>query len=505
MHNSPVLIGCHQITEKNGNSNPVELMTQAALGAIADAGLAEDAIHTIDTLIVPGMVIDEAKAGGLPGNGFKNVPHSVSRALGIDPQRQYYTGTGGNTPQMLVNQFAEKIANGDCETVLIAGGEALDTMISQLMAGKDLASWQQESDRPIDCLAPTRDPATAHEVAHGIDLPAMVYPLFENALRHHYQRSQDAHMRTIGEIYERFNATAAANPFSWFPQQRSAQEIVTVNEKNRYIGFPYTKYLNSVIQVNMAAALILTSEENARALGVAPEQMVYLHGCADALDHWYMFERENYYSSPALQVAAKKALGMAQKHIDDIDYFDIYSCFPSAVQIACDALGLAHDDPRGLSITGAMPYFGGPGNNYTLHSIATMMQRLREKPGSFGLLNANGWFITKHSIGVYSTQPGDTPWQRKQPADYQKEIDALPKPAFTETPEGKASIETFTVMHGRNGPERALIIGRLENDTRFIANTAEDPAIFNALMQDDVIGRTGYVSRKDELNIFTLE
>jgi acetyl-CoA C-acetyltransferase len=255
----------------------------------------------------------------------------------------------------------------------------------------------------------------------------------------------------------------------------------------------------------MAAALILTSEENARALGVAPEQMVYLHGCADALDHWYMFERENYYSSPALQVAAKKALGMAQKHIDDIDYFDIYSCFPSAVQIACDALGLAHDDPRGLSITGAMPYFGGPGNNYTLHSIATMMQRLREKPGSFGLLNANGWFITKHSIGVYSTQPGDTPWQRKQPADYQKEIDALPKPAFTETPEGKASIETFTVMHGRNGPERALIIGRLENDTRFIANTAEDPAIFNALMQDDVIGRTGYVSRKDELNIFTLE
>jgi acetyl-CoA C-acetyltransferase len=306
----------------------------------------------------------------------------------------------------------------------------------------------------------------------------------------------------LGKLYQGFNAVAAKNPLSWFPTERSAQEISTVSAGNRYVGFPYTKFLNSVIQVNMGAAVILTSVAKARELGVANDRMVYLHGCADANDIWNVSERVNYQSSPAVRTMGEKAFTMAGKTIDEIDYFDIYSCFPSAVQIACDELGLAHDDARGLTVTGGLPYFGGPGNNYVMHSIATMMNVLRGNPGKFGLLNANGWFITKHSLGIYSTKPLEEDWRREPPADYQQAILDEIHPAFTESPNGSATIETYTVLHGREGVQRALVIGLLEDGTRFIAETPGDEKTLLQMMDREMLGASGTVTSGAEKNLF---
>jgi acetyl-CoA C-acetyltransferase len=252
----------------------------------------------------------------------------------------------------------------------------------------------------------------------------------------------------------------------------------------------------------MGAAVIMTSLARARELGVAEDRMVYLHGCGDANDIWYLGERANYYSSPAVHTIGEKALAMAGKTIDDMDYLDIYSCFPSAVQIACDELGIAHDDPRGLTVTGGLPYFGGPGNNYVMHSIATMMDKLRADPGSFGLLNGNGWFITKHSLGIYSTTPPEHPWQRENPGDYQQQILEQAHPGFTETPRGRATIETYTVLHGRKGVESALVIGRLEDGTRFLAETPDDASTLQAMMDREVLGLGGAVSGDSGRNLF---
>src|SRR6185295_16055551 len=154
-----------------------------------------------------------------------------------------------------------------------------------------------------------------------------------------------------------------------------------------------------------------------------------------------------------------------------IDLFYLYSCFPSAVEIGCQEIGLREDDPRGLTVTGGLPYFGGPGNNYVTHSIAEMMRRVRGRPGSFGLVTANGNYVTKHAYGVYSTTPVQGTWRRESPAVLQAELDALPKAPFTETPAGEATIETYTVMHGRHGPEYSVVFGRLRADgRRFVAN-----------------------------------
>lgn len=194
---------------------------------------------------------------------------------------------------------------------------------------------------------------------------------------------------------------------------------------------------------------------------------------------------------------------MAGKTIDQIDIFDLYSCFPSAVEIACRELGLREDDPRGLTITGGLPYFGGPGNSYVLHSISEMIRQTRARPGKFGLVTANGNYITKHSWGVYSTTPTLGTWTREDPKKLQAEIDALPKAPFTETPSGAAAIETYTIMHGKNGPEYSIVIGR-ENASgrRFVANTASDVATLMDFQEKEGLGRPGIVTSEGGKNVF---
>jgi len=501
----PVIIGGGQLTDKREPeeaATPIELMAEAARRAADDAGPGDALLQAIDALVAVGLVVDDITVKSPMAGMFRNVPLSVCNALGIDPAQRWYTDTGGNTPQKLVNCFAEKIANGEHSAVLLTGAEALNTMIARLKKGLDLDAWQDDPGGEPEVLGDSRLPATEHEVAYGIKEPANIYPLFENALRGKYGHSLAEHQRHMGELYQRFNAVAAENPLSWFPTPRSAEEIATVSESNRYVGFPYTKYLNSVIQVNMGAAVIMTSLAKARELGIAEDRMVYLHGCGDGNDLWYLSERADYCSSPAIRTIGEKALAMAGKSIEEIDYFDLYSCFPSAVEIACDELGIAHDDPRGLTVTGGLPYFGGAGNNYAMHAIVHMMDKLRAKPGSFGLLNANGWFVTKHSIGVYSTTPPNKPWQREDPASYQAAIEDQVHPPFTETPEGSATVETYTVLHGRDGVEKAIIIGRLEDGTRFLADTPDDAETLQALMDKEVLGLAGQVSQVDGRNLF---
>jgi len=144
-----------------------------------------------------------------------------------------------------------------------------------------------------------------------------------------------------------------------------------------------------------------------------------------------------------------------------------------------------------LTVTGGLPYFGGPGNNYVMHSIAQMVSRMRRHPGAFGLVTANGNYVTRHAAGLYSTQPLDHEWVREEPSILQRELDAMPKAPFTETPSGTGTIESYTVVHSKSGPELGIVVGRLADDTRFIANTPSDPALFADLERRDALGATG--------------
>ncbi len=501
----PVLIGFGQLTDKSPleeAGTPLDLMARAVTAAAEDAGPGNTLLAEVDTLVAVGLTVDEPNSGSKLGGMFRNVPLTLCQRLGIDPERRFYTDTGGNTPQKMVNLFSERISQGECNTVIIAGAEALDTMIKRLKGGMDLDSWSDDPGGRPEILGTPRTPQTPHEDSYGVNTPSTIYPLFENALRGKYGESVDAHRSHMGALYQRFNEVAAANPLSWFPTRRNAEEIATESASNRFVGFPYTKYLNSVIRVNMGGALIMTNVAEARRMGVAQDKWVYLHGCGDACDAWFVHERQDYHSSPAIRTIGQQALSMAGVTIADMDYFDIYSCFPSAVQIACDELGIAHDDPRPLTVTGGLPYFGGPGNNYVTHSIGAMMQTLRANPGKWGLVNANGWFVTKHSLGVYSTTPPEKPWQREDPASYADIPTQVSAPSFTEQPSGDAAVETYTVLHSRKGPERGLVIGRLTDGTRFFADTPDDMETLSAMQNEEMLNRSGTVSQQNGRNLF---
>lgn len=510
---TPVLIGEGQWTYRGAaaaSPSPLAMIEEAARRAAADAGLADGALAGLDALAVIGFTVD---AGGglarLPFPRLTNPPASLARRLGAHPRWSVYSHMGGNSPQQAVNVIAERIARGETEFALAVGAEFLGALMKRLKTG---AAFDGYGDPPGDealgspeRIGDGRPGATPEETAHGLGFPVNAYPLFENALRARDGRSIEAHQRRLGQLFAPFTRVAAQNSNAWFPVERSAEELITVTDNNRMVSFPYPKYLNAIMEVDQAAGVLIASVAKACELGVPEDRWVYLHGCADAHDLWHPLERQDFHSSPAMRLTGSRALEMAGRTLDQIDLFDLYSCFPVAVEIGAESLGLALDDPRGLTVTGGLPYAGGPGNNYAMHSLAVMMQRLRARRGAFGMVTANGWFLTKQSVGVYSTTPPDRPFERQDPAVIQREIDALPHPETIDRPEGRAVIETYTVSHDRTGYRLGIVIGRYGDGRRFVANTPDDAETLADLESREGVGRTGAVTRSadDRLNIFT--
>jgi len=503
---TPVLVGCGDITDTLTDAgaarSPYDLIAQAARLALADTG-APDIGAAIDTVAVIRQFADTSYRFATPFGGSRNPPRSVAQRLGLNAARHVYSHSGGNMPQALVNRFAEQIAAGATRAVLLCGGEALRTQHALQRSG-GVAEWHEDPGGEPELIGQARHGWSDHEERHRLRAAITVYPMFENAIRGQRGRGPQQHLRCIGELMARFAAVAAANPLATRRAAYTAQALSTVDARNRWIGYPYPRLMNAHAYNDQAAALVMTSVAQARRLGIAPRKWVFLHGCADADDHWFVSERHDFHSSPAIRAASRQALAMAGKTVDEMRFIDLYSCFASAVEIGCAEIGLAEDDARGLTVTGGLPYFGGPGNNYVTHSIGEMMRRLRAHPGAFGLVTANGNYLTKHAFGVYSTTPTAGRWQRQDPARLQAQLDALAKPAFTEAPRGDATIETYTVMHGRDGPEFAVLFGRLNaGGARFIANLSDEPALLWDLQNRDSLGRPGRVAAVDGRNVFT--
>ena len=503
---TPVLIGAGQWTwrgEVASSPSPLAMIEEATRRAAEDAGLDKAALAGLDALAVIGFTVD---AGGglskLPFPRLSNPPASLAKRLGAKPRYSVYSYMGGNSPQQAVNVLAERIARGETELGLLVGAEFLGALMKRLRTGASFDGYGDppgdEDFGPPERIGDGRPGTTPEESAHGLNFPVNTYPLFENALRARDGRSIEAHQQRLGELFAPFTKVAARNPHAWFPTERSAEALVTVTDQNRMISFPYPKYLNAIMEVDQAAGVLIASVAKARELGVPEDRWVYLHGCADAHDLWYPLERQDFHSSPAMRLTGKRALEMAGKTVGEIDLFDLYSCFPVAVEVGAESLGLSLDDPRGFTVTGGLPYAGGPGNNYAMHSLATMVERLRERPGAYGMVTANGWFLTKQSVGIYSTTPPDRPFEREDPAVIQREIDALQHPEIVDRPDGKATIETYTVSHDRSGYRLGIVIGRDSEGRRFVANTPGDPATLADLESREGVGRTGTVRRSDD-------
>lgn len=503
---TPILVGAGQITQREEDPaaarGPMDLTEDAARAAAADSGAGEALLAALDTIVVIRSFSDTSWRFTSPFGRISNPPRELARRLGAgDARRQIYTWPGGNMPQWCVNRLFEQVTRGETAAALIAGGEALSTQKAAQRAGVTL-DWSLDNGEPETVWGVETRGWNDLEDRHRMAGAIFSYPMIENAIRKARGRSVGEHLQAMGRLFAHHAAVAAANPLADRRAGFSAEQIATVGPDNPFIGFPYTKLMNSNAFIDQSAALILTSVAKARELGIAEDRWVHLHGCADCYDHWYLIDRIDYHHSPAMRIANREAQAMAGLDLEAIDHFDLYSCFPSAVELACQEMGLAEDDPRGLTVTGGLPYFGGPGNNYVTHSIGEMMNRVRGAPGSTGYVTANGNYVTKQSVGIYSTRPPEAPFAPRDPAEYQGEIDAVKGPAVAEAADGPARIETYTVMHDRKGPSYAILYGRLADERRFIANTPDDPALLADMVARDYMEATGRVRHEDGLNVF---
>jgi acetyl-CoA C-acetyltransferase len=491
---TPVLVGVGQVSEPPDESlpvtdrvEPVELMARALRAAAVDCAGAGAG----DRLL--------ARAGSIRvmvplSWRYTNPGLIIAERLGLSPAESALTSIGGNSPQTVVNLTALSIAAGDLDVALLTGAESIYTRIAARRdPDRPVLPWtiqSTETPEPVH-LGIDRPAVTEVELARGLDRPITVYPLFENALRSAAGEGIDEHQIKVSEMWARFSEVAAANPHAWSRQARTALELRTVDPDNRMVSFPYPKLFNANDRVDQGAALILCSVDAARSAGVPEERWVFPLSGADAHDHWFLSHRENLRSSPAIRLAGDSALRRAGVGIDDVAHIDLYSCFPCAVQIAADELGLAIDDTdRPLTVTGGLGFAGGPGNNYVSHSIATMAERLRRDPGSFGLVTGLGWYVTKHAVGLWSTTPPNGGFAFENPQD---EVDALPQRAPASGFDGDATIETYTVIHGRGGgPERA-IASLLTKEGARAWGTLTDPDTLQSLEVEEGCGRRARV------------
>jgi acetyl-CoA C-acetyltransferase len=501
---TPVLVGVGQFTERIDAPDyralpPYELAAEAARRAFADTlpgqGALEALAPHVDLIHSARTFEDTGGIGGVPFGRSNNFPRSVARRLGLRPAHAIWEKSGGDSPQKIVSEVCEKIAAGSARFVLVVGAETISTM-RHLQAQKQKPDWSETLDEQVEDRGwGLKGARSRYLLQHGILGAPIGYSLLEQARRGRMGMTREQYAREqMGALFAPFSAIAAANPYSSSAVKAySAEELITPTASNRMISAPYTRLLVSRDQVNQAAALILTSVGMARQLGIAESQWVYLHGYSEAAERRFI-ERADLGASPAAHLAAKAALAAAGVTPPEVSYFDFYSCFPIAVSnTACDALGLAPDDSRGLTVTGGLPFFGGPGNNYSMHAIASMAEKLRAKPGSFGFVGANGGTLAKYAAGVYSTRPAE--WKNCDSSALQAQIDALPAPDIAYEPEGWATIETYNVVYGRSDPSHAIVVGRLEvGGARFLANSAEaDQDGLARMVRDDVLGARVYV------------
>jgi acetyl-CoA C-acetyltransferase len=529
---TPVLVGVGQATNRphtegegslSDRPEPIGLMVEALEAAIEDCDGAPVGGSAPSGRALVARTQSIRVANPLSWH-YVDPGEVVAAAFGIEPAESMLTATGGNNPQSLVNATALSIGRGELEVAVLVGADCVYTQTAaRRHPDRPVLPWTvQLPDTPVPVpFGNDRRGTTEAEEERGLDLPIHVFPLFENALRNQVGRTLDQHRSHIGELWAGFSEVASANTYAWLRSPRTPDEVITVADENRMVAYPYTKLLTANMQVDQGAALIMCSAAAAEAAGVPRDRWVFPLAGADADDHWFLSHRLDFHSSPAIRLAGASSLSLAGLAIEDIDHIDLYSCFPSAVEIAAAELGLPDDDPaRPLTLTGGLTFGGGPGNNYGTHAVASMVTALRSDPGSFGLVTGLGWYMTKHSVAIYGTSPGpalsslggparptDEALAANDPAlaggsvveraggfawaDPQRAVLSLPQCSPDADARGEITVETYSVAYGRDGvPQRAVVACRTPEGRRAWANVI-DPDHLALLVSEEGCGRLG--------------
>ena len=471
---NPVIVGVGQFKQQLEDVSLAEeqyvLMEQALRLAADDAG-APKLLTDIDRLLVIGGMWSYPDPGRL-----------IADAVGSSNARTFLTAMGGNMQQATVSDCCQRIAAGEMEIAAVVGGEAVYSKNKLRKLGEDLSKSGVDLEK-AERFGENVSMSSQHERDKGFLMPTQIYPLFESAIRAHRKETHYEHRMRISSLWEGFNRVAVANEHAWVQTPMTAEEIMEPTADNRMVGYPYTKAMNANSFVDFGGAIIICSVAKARSLGIDSDNWVFPHSATDGHATFLFSERDNFHESPAIRVTSKRCLELADISIDNIGPMDLYSCFPSVVQITMNELGI--DPERAATTTGGLSFFGGPMNSYVIHAIASTIDEIR-KTGEYGFVHANGGYATKHACAVYHNEPPKGQFRRM---NVQEEIETSPKREVEENPIGKSVVEAYTVLHGREGPEKALMTTLMEDGKRALASTS-DAQTMQSMMSEEYVGKT---------------
>ncbi len=479
----PVIVGVGEITERSKDFGPafepLALMAEAARRTNAEArGL----LSQIDSLDIVGLVSWR----------YENPTAQLCERLGVQPARAIYGDVGGESPIRFLHEAAQRIARGTSSVALIVGAEAQYAVNNAKRANADLpwtpyATQAPRFKRAADYVHPL---AIRMEVAW----PVNVYPFYEIGAAHSWGQTPAEAQRETGETWSAYSKVAARNPYAWLPKALTSDEVTTPTADNRLISWPYTKRMVANPNVNQGAAVIVTSLAKARAAGTPESQLVYVGLGAFANERRDWLARTDYTHSAAQQAVLET---LAKQHARNghagFDALELYSCFPIVPKLARRTLNLpASAEP---TVTGGLSFFGAPLNNHMTHAACAMVRRIREDAQT-GLLYGQGEFVTKHYGLILSREPsGDdiTIDARVQELATPLLGDAYP---IDETPNGKATLETFTVVYDHEGKAtHAVVLAKTAAGARTVARSSEPDEIARLTAPESFpVGATGTVT-----------
>lgn len=476
---TPVLVGAAEVVHRPGESfmpsSATGIILEAVGAAMGDTQRAAELGPLVREVLVPHGTWPD----GDPGR-------AIATAIGA-PGAASITSEVGLLQSTLLLRACVAVAEGRVEAAVVAGGEARWSMVSAAKGGPPVPAPPPSAEgSPDEVLAPHTLVISRMEIERNLTTMAHHFAIVESAIRHHQGRSVAEHRDALAELWGSFAATAVAAPAAWDQRGLQGDEITQVSSSNRLLAAPYTKWLVTQMNVDQAAALVVTSVDTARRLGVPRDRWVFPLALAESSLVVTLPERPALHRWPACAAAGDGAFAAAGVDPGEIGPVDLYSCFPAAVQVQAAELGLRLDG-RPLTVTGGMTFGGGPYNNYVLQGMAAMARVLRAAdPGTVGLTSAMSGPFTKSGVILWSTADPRAPFAA---VDVTADADArTDRRAADPDLVGAATIVGHTVASARDGALTAIVLAESAGGVRTIAQSRE-PGVTDELMDIDAVGR----------------
>ena len=472
MKNRPVVVGIGDIQQKDQFDNLDEaliLMEKASIKAIKDCENSEITKY-IDEVQIPKGFWKYRDPGKwiAEKNNFPNVTTTVSK-IGI-------------LQQSLINDACKKIIDGKIKACLIVGGEARYKRIKAQIENKNFIETEL-NENPDFYVKPSDDLNINIEIENLGTMAVGYYAILESAFRCSKNRDFHDHHRNIANVYSKFSKIAKVNKMGWLKESFTSEDILNSSKRNPQMAFPYNKLHCTSWNVNQAAAMILCSEELADKLNINAKKRIYPLASSENNHMIPTLLRQNLFESYGLNLAAKFILDVCKKNNLKPTYYDLYSCFPAAVQMFAEALRIKNISST--SLTGGMSFAGGPLNSYVINSTVQLFKKIRENKKNIGIITGVSGMMTKQSFALWSGEP-NCQYEFKDVSlkASKKEI----AKELSNKKDGNGKIIGYTVLNDKNSTKKAVIYVEDISGKRNIIRSYDNEVI-NKMENNEWVGR----------------